>query len=205
MTPFQAFDYAGVAVFAVTGALVAARLRQDVVTFVFFATVTGIGGGTLRDLLLGAPVFWVAQQGYLVVCVVAAIAVWIFGARRAHPSALLWLDAIGLSAYAAFGAAKALGLGAPPVVAIAMGVMTATFGGVMRDLFGGQPSVFLRREIYVTAALVAASIFVALREFGIAVEIASAAAFVLGFALRAGAILRGWSLPGYGGATQDWR
>lgn len=198
MTPFQAFDYAGVAVFAVTGALVAARLRQDVVTFVFFATVTGIGGGTLRDLLLGAPVFWVSQQGYLIVCAAAAIAVWTLGAHRWPPSVLLWLDAIGLAAYAAFGAAKATGLGAPPVVAIVMGVMTATFGGVMRDLFGGQPSVFLHREIYVTAALVAATIFVILTAFGIGVEIASAAAFVLGFALRAGAILRGWSLPGYG-------
>lgn len=197
MTALQAFDYAGVAVFAVTGALAAARLKHDVVTFIFFATVTGIGGGTLRDLLIGAPVFWVGQQNYLVVCAVAAILVWILGVHRWQSTALVWLDAIGLAAYAAFGAAKALSFAAPPLVAVAMGVMTATFGGVLRDLFSGQPSVFLRREIYVTAALVSATAFVAARAFGVNSEIASAIAFVLGFGLRAGAILRGWTLPGY--------
>lgn len=202
MTTFQAIDYAGVALFAVTGALVAARLRHDIVTFVFFATVTGIGGGTLRDLLIGAPVFWVAQQGYLVVCVVAALAVWLVGAHRWDQSALKWLDAIGLAGYAVFGAAKALGFGVPPVVAVAMGVMTATFGGVLRDLFGGQPSVFLRREIYVTAALAAASAFVIARLFQVPGTIAAVAAFALGFGLRAGAIVFGWSLPAYARTTE---
>jgi uncharacterized membrane protein YeiH len=197
MTAFQAIDYAGVAVFALTGALVAARLRHDIVTFVFFATVTGIGGGTLRDLLIGAPVFWISDQGYLLVCAVASLLVWIVGEPKWHGLLLDWLDAVGISAYAMLGAAKALQLHEPSLVAVAMGVITATFGGVLRDLFGGQPSVFLRREIYVTAALASAVVFVIAREFGIAGTLAGIAAFLAGFALRAGAILFGWSLPAH--------
>ncbi len=197
MTWFQAIDYAGVLVFAITGALAAARLKHDIVTFVFFATLTGIGGGTLRDLLIGVPVFWISDQGYLVVCVVASLLVWITGEPRWHATLLNWLDALGLSGYAMLGAAKALEHGSRPLVAIAMGVISATFGGVMRDLFGGQPSVFLRREIYVTAALVSASVFVIARTFGVAGLPAGIAAFLIGFALRGGAILFGWSLPGH--------
>ncbi len=140
MTWFQAIDYAGVLVFAITGALAAARLKHDIVTFVFFATLTGIGGGTLRDLLIGVPVFWISDQGYLAVCVVASLLVWITGEPRWHATLLNWLDALGLSGYAMLGAAKALEHGSRPLVAIAMGVISATFGGVMRDLFGGQPS-----------------------------------------------------------------
>ena len=203
MTWFQAIDYAGVAVFALTGALVAKRLKHDIVTFVFFATLTGIGGGTLRDLLIGAPVFWISDQGYLIVCAVASLLVWIVGEPRWHGLLLNWLDAIGLSAYAMLGAAKALEVGARPLVAVAMGVISATFGGVLRDLFGGQPSVFLRREIYVTAALASAGAFVIGREFGIAGVIAGAAAFLIGFALRAGAIVYGWSLPGHNSTTDE--
>ena len=201
MTWFQAIDYAGVAVFALTGALVAARFKHDIVTLVFFATLTGIGGGTLRDLLIGTPVFWISDQGYLVVCAVAALLVWIVGEPRWHGQLLNWLDAVGLSGYAMLGAAKALEQGDRPLVAVAMGVISATFGGVLRDLFGGQPSVFLRREIYVTAALVSASVFVIARDTGIAGTIAGAMAFLAGFALRAGAILFGWSLPGHGRAS----
>jgi uncharacterized membrane protein YeiH len=201
MTWFQAVDYAGVLVFAITGALVAARLKHDIVTFVFFATLTGIGGGTLRDLLIGAPVFWLSDQGYLVVCAAASLLVWILGEPRWHGLLLNWLDAVGLSGYAMLGAAKALELGVRPLVAVAMGVISATFGGVLRDLFGGQPSVFLRREIYVTAALASASVFVIVREMKVSGLIAGVVAFLVGFILRGGAILFGWSLPGHGRMT----
>ena len=201
MTWFQVIDYTGVAVFALAGALVAKRLQHDIVTFVFFATLSGIGGGTLRDLLIGSPVFWISDQGYLAVCAVASLLVWIVGEPRWHGLLLNWLDAIGLSAYAMLGAAKALEVGARPLVAVAMGVIAATFGGVLRDLFGGQPSVFLRREIYVTAALVSASVFVIAHIFLVPGTIAAVLAFALGFGLRAGAIVFGWSLPGYARTT----
>jgi uncharacterized membrane protein YeiH len=195
--PLQALDYVGVGVFAITGALAAARKQQDVLTFVVFSIITGMGGGTLRDLLIGAPVFWVHSGIYLGVCFAAALAVWFVGERPWRYAALNWLDAIGLAAYAAIGSAKAMSYGVAPGVAVAMGVMTATFGGILRDIFAGEPSVLLHREIYVTAALLSASLYVALRWFGIDASICAAIAFVGGFGLRAGAITLRWTLPGF--------
>ncbi|HEY8573679.1 trimeric intracellular cation channel family protein [Phenylobacterium sp.] len=192
-------DYAAVAVFAVAGALAAARRKHDIITFGFFAAVTGVGGGTLRDLLIGSPVFWVHQPTYLVVCLAAAVAIWLSGWGRARGRLLLWFDAVGLSAYAVVGALKALSLGAPPLSAIVMGVLTATFGGVLRDVLANEPSVLLRRELYVTAALVGAAVFVALVALGLPFIAAGAAGFLTAFVVRGGAILFGWSLPGFPG------
>jgi uncharacterized membrane protein YeiH len=191
------FDYLGLAVFAATGALAAARLRHDLVTFVAFAILTGIGGGTLRDLLIGAPVFWVHSGQYLLVCVGMAGAVWIVGERPWRNSALLWLDAVGLTAYATIGAAKGLTYDVVSPVAVTMGVLTATFGGILRDVLAGEPSVLLRREIYITAALLSATIYVAAHSLGVDPIFAGVGAFVAGFALRAGAIMFGWRLPGF--------
>jgi uncharacterized membrane protein YeiH len=150
-------DYAAVAVFGATGALAAARRNHDIVTFGFFAAVTGVGGGTLRDLLIGAPVFWVDRPAYVLACLAAALAVWLFGVGRWREQTLLWLDALGMAAYAVVGAAKAGSLGAPPFSAVVMGVLTATFGGIIRDVLAGEPSVLLRREVYVSAALLGAA------------------------------------------------
>src|SRR3954454_13515330 len=93
-------DYAAVAVFGATGALAAARSRHDIVTFGFFAAVTGVGGGTLRGLVIGAPVVWGGRAAHVVVCLAAAAAVWILGPRRFRPRILSWLDALGMAAYA---------------------------------------------------------------------------------------------------------
>ena len=192
-------DYAAVAVFAATGALAAARRGHDIVTFGFFAAVTGVGGGTLRDLLIGAPVFWVGRPTYLVVCFAAALAVWAFGRGRGRERVLTWLDAVGMAAYAVVGALKAVSLGAPGLSAMVMGVLTATFGGVLRDVLAEEPSVLLRRELYVTAALVGAGLFVALQLLGVSPWPASLAGFAVALAMRAGAILFGWSLPPFKG------
>ena len=155
-------DYAAVAVFGATGALAAARSRHDIVTFGFFAAVTGVGGGTLRDLLIGAPVFWVGRPAYVVVCLAAAAAVWVLGPRRFRPRILTWLDALGMAAYAVVGALKAQSLGVPPFACVVMGVLTATFGGVIRDVLAHEPSILLRHELYVTPALLGAGAFVVL-------------------------------------------
>jgi uncharacterized membrane protein YeiH len=195
--PLQTLDYLGVAVFAITGALAAARSRHDVVTFAAFAILTGIGGGTLRDLLIGVPVFWVHASGYIYVCLAAAGAVWLAGERPWRTSALAWFDAVGLAAYAVLGAAKALGAGVAPPVAVVMGALTATFGGIMRDLLAGQPSVLLKREIYITAAVLAATVFVAASSLGLDANLAGLIGFAAGFGLRAGAIGFGWTLPGF--------
>ena len=190
-------DYFGIAVFAISGALVAAEKRQDFFTFVFFAVVTGVGGGTLRDLLIGAPVFWVRTNATLLICIGAAALVWFVRRRRFAGKALLWSDAAGMAAYAAYGSAKALGYGVAPVPAFAMGVMTACVGGIIRDVLAGEPSILMRPELYVTAAALASGLFVALVLLGVTGWVAAAAAFAGGFALRAVAIARGWSLPAY--------
>lgn len=191
-------DYAGVTVFALTGALAAARDRHDIVTFWFFAVVTGVGGGTLRDLLIGAPVFWVGDPAYLGIGAVAALAVWIAGARLERAAALVWLDAVGLAAYAVIGASKALALGVDPFVSVAMGTLTACFGGVIRDVLAGQPSVLLKREISVSAALLAAGSFVMLSVLGVVPLWAGVIGALAGFILRAGAIHYGWRLLAFG-------
>lgn len=191
-------DYAGVTVFALTGALAAARDKQDIVTFWFFAVVTGIGGGTLRDLLIGAPVFWIGDATYLGIGLAAAIIVWFAAPHIERLKTLIWLDALGLATYAVIGAAKALSLGIDPFVAVAMGVLTATFGGVIRDVLAVQPSALLKREITISAALLAGGGFVALAAAGLPPLWAGVVGGVAGFGLRAGAIHYGWSLPAFG-------
>jgi uncharacterized membrane protein YeiH len=190
-------DMAGVAVFAVSGALAAARIKQTIVTFAFFAAVTGIGGGTLRDLLIGAPVFWVGRSDYLGICLVAAAGVWLLRADRWRLNALLWFDAVGLGAYAVLGAAKALSHGVPALPAVVMGVLTASFGGIVRDLLAGEPSILLRKEIYVSAAALGAGIYVGLTLLGFGLWSAALIGAAAGFGLRALAITTGLSLPGY--------
>jgi uncharacterized membrane protein YeiH len=192
-------DYGAVAVFGATGALAAARRNHDIVTFGFFAAVTGVGGGTLRDLLIGAPVFWVHRPDYVVVCLAAAVAVWLFGPSRWRELVLLWLDALGMAAYCVVGAAKAASLGAPPLSCVVMGVLTASFGGIIRDVLAGEPSVLLRREIYVSAALAGASVFVALQAMGVAGLPAGICGFATALVIRGCAIIWRWALPGFPG------
>jgi uncharacterized membrane protein YeiH len=198
--PVLAFiDLAGIAVFALSGALLAAEKRQDVVTFSFFAVVTGVGGGTVRDLLIGAPVFWVHQNATLLICFAAALAVWMAPSRVWKGRSLLWFDAAGLAAYSAYGAAKGLAYGLAPLPAFGMGVVTGCVGGIIRDLLAGEPTVLMRRELYVTVAALSAALLVGLILVGLPAGAAGLIAAVAGFALRAGAILRGWSLPVYRG------
>lgn len=198
MNSLQILDYLGVAVFAASGALVASRKELDLIGFALLATLAGIGGGTARDLLIGRPVFWVNDQGYLVVCALVALALYLFSPFiRSRYRLLLWADAVGLAAYGALGADIALREGVDPLVAVAMGMMTATFGGLARDLIAGEPPVALSHEIHVTAALVAAAAFVTLSAFGAPPAAAFPVAGLAGFGLRAGALVRGWSLPRY--------
>jgi uncharacterized membrane protein YeiH len=199
MTPLEGLDYAGVAVFAATGALTASRKQLDLIGFGFLAAVTGIGGGTIRDLILGeVPVFWVERPAYLVVClVVAAIVYFTAHLVESRYRLLIWLDAAGLAAFAVMGAAKGLALTGSPIVATVTGMMTATFGGILRDLLSGEPSVLMRPEIYVSAALLGSAVFIAASMLGAPLILGSALGVIAAFALRGGAIRYGWAFSPY--------
>jgi uncharacterized membrane protein YeiH len=193
-----ALDLVAVGVFAVTGALVASRKQMDIVGFVWLGIVTGIGGGTVRDLLLGHPVFWVRDSIYVLASVVTSVAVY-FTAHLAQSRyrLLLWLDAIGLAMVTVAGTAKGLDVGVGPVNAIVMGVITAALGGVIRDILGSEPSIILRKEIYVTASLLGALVYVACIGLGISRGGAAALGFAAALGLRGLAMTFGWSMPTY--------
>lgn len=196
---FLILNWFGVCVFTVTGALVASRKEMDIVGFALLGTVTGIGGGTIRDILLGAqPVFWVKQPAYLVACVIVAIVTFFIAhIPQSRERVLLWFDAIGLSLFCVTGAESALAFGASAPVAIAMGVATATFGGIIRDVLGGESPIILKQEIYITAAVLGSAVFVALVEFGFNRDWAAITAFLSALLLRTAALHWNLSLPRY--------
>lgn len=192
------FDLLGTAVFALTGALLAARLRQTFVTMSFFALITGVGGGSVRDLLIGAPVFWVRDPWVAPVCLGVALLAW-FTPRKWWEGMLLeWADAAGLAAYAVLGTAKALAYGLPPVPAVLMGVITGCVGGIIRDVLAGRPSILMRPELYVTAAALSAGLCALGEVLALPRELAFTGAALAGFALRGWAIHSGLALPPYG-------
>ncbi len=203
MQPLDRFllwaDPVAIAVFAASGALVASRKQLDPVGFMLIATVTGLGGGTVRDLLLGrTPVFWLGAPLLLAVCCGVALLVFLTAHRlESRFQALLWADALGLALYAVVGAEVALVAGADPWAAVLLGTITATFGGMLRDVICAELPLILRREIYATAAAAGAMLFVGLRAAGTGRDAAMAAGMALGFVIRAAAISRGWSLPAY--------
>ncbi|MFT3806529.1 trimeric intracellular cation channel family protein [Arenimonas sp.] len=190
-------DIAGLSVFAASGALAAARKRMDFVGACFFALVTAVGGGTLRDLLIGAPVFWMHDPTPVALCVVVTFVAWLVPSRWWPERALDWLDAAGLAAYAVYGAGKALQFGVPAVPAVAAGIITACIGGVIRDITAGIPSILMRHELYVTAALIAAALFVGLSSAGVPAPWPTILGFAFGFAARGAAIRWKLTLPPY--------
>ncbi len=199
------FETIGVAVFALSGALMAARKGMDPFGFALLATLTGVGGGTLRDLLIGArPVFWVGDPTDVLVCLIVAELVFALGPRRVaaleggrRGRVLLWADALGLALFAITGTVKALAAGVPALSAVALGTVTAAFGGIIRDIVAGTTPLVLRQEIYVTAAALGAAVLVGLRGSGLDPVWSAALGFMAAFTLRALALLRGWSLPAF--------
>lgn len=198
MDAIAVLDYAGVALFAATGALAASRKQLDIIGFLFLAAVTGMGGGTLRDLVLDVPVFWIAEPAYILTCAATAIVIY-FTAHllESRYRWLLWLDAIALAAYGVIGADKGLAITGSPVIAVVMGMLTGTFGGILRDVLANEPSVLLRREIYVTAALLGALAFVAASTLGLDPVLSATFGFGVAIAIRGSALAFGWTLPTY--------
>ncbi len=194
------FDLLAVFVFAVSGALLAGRRGLDVFGMFVCAFVTGVGGGTLRDMLLDRPVFWLEDGRYLAAALVATAIVFWVGARIErlnHP--LAWADAAGLAVATPLGMAAARSVEAHWTIAIAMGVVTACFGGVIRDLLCREPPMVLHREVYATAALGGAAADMAMWQTTGSELAAAATCVATTFAIRAGAIRYGWSAPRWRG------
>lgn len=191
-------DFVGVAVFAVSGALVASRKCLDPVGFALIATVTGIGGGTLRDLLLSQDVFWIHQPNYVGLCVSMAAIVYLAAPHIEYRyRLLLWADAAGLSLFCVLGAKLAIASGFTGTIAMVTGLLTATFGGLIRDVLCNEIPLILRNEIYATAALFGAFVYIALESLTLPTFTAEFGGICACFVVRAFALSRGLSLPRY--------
>lgn len=195
-------DLSGVFVFALSGALAADRRGMDLFGFTVIALFTAIGGGTVRDIVLDAPVFWVQDPIYLWIILGAAIVTWIAARTIQRVERLLiWADAIGLSVFCGAGASKAYMLTGSPTIAIAMGVVTAVMGGIIRDVVCNEIPLVLKQDIYATAAFAGAATFVVLKVLVPSVPFPLLVAAIVCFAVRGSAIIWGWSLPKRGGAS----
>ncbi|TJZ90434.1 trimeric intracellular cation channel family protein [Paracoccus gahaiensis] len=195
-----ALDYGSVLIFALTGALVASRAQLDPVGFIFMAALTAVGGGTLRDLILGREmVFWVAQPAYVVLAAGAALVVfWTAHLFESRYDWLVWLDSVALAVAVAAGAGVAMEGGFGAVIVIIMGVVTGTFGGLMRDVVGNEvPLVLKQGQLYLTAAFGGALVAVTLDWMGLARPQALIAGALVVWGLRAGSLWFGWRLPVY--------
>lgn len=204
-TVIGALDLAAVAVFAAAGALAASRKQLDIFGFAVIATASGIGGGTLRDLLLGIhPVFWIKEPAYLWVCLgVATVAHFLTSSIAKRMLVLAWLDALGMAAYAIVGTEIALASGAHWTIAAAMGVLTASFGGIIRDILCNEIPMIFRREVYATAALAGSLAYLALAAAHLPRNLDILGGFVAAFGIRALAILWHWSIPPYRPRAKD--
>ena len=201
LTLLFVINLAGTAAFAVSGALLAAKKKMDWVGFIFIANVTGIGGGTLRDVILDVPVFWLIDWYYIVICSVSAIITYFATQQISRKSkALLWADAIGMALFSVLGAQKALALGADIPVAVIMGVFSACLGGIVRDVILNDVPVVFQKEIYITASLCGAIAYcVCDTLLSITGFYAVAIGCVVAFVVRAIAIITNLSMPAHKG------
>jgi len=194
-----ALDYLSVLVFALTGALVASRKQLDPVGFIFLAALTGVGGGTVRDLVLGREVFWVARPGLVLIAALAAVVVfWTAHLLESRYRVLIWLDAAALSVAVPAGAGVALNGGFDPLIVLIAGMVTGTLGGLMRDVVCNQVPLILKQgELYLTAAFGGVTVALLVLWLGIGREAALILCAAVVFTLRAGSLVRGWRLPTY--------
>ncbi|MCL4675926.1 MAG: trimeric intracellular cation channel family protein [Pararhodobacter sp.] len=200
MSLISALDYLSVFVFALTGALAASRAQLDLVGFLFIASLTAVGGGTLRDILLNRDViFWIANPWYIATaCLAAAIVFFSAHLLESRRRTLDWLDAGALSVAVPAGVGVAWSLGHGPAVVLIMGMVTGAMGGLMRDVVCNEVPLVLRQgELYLSAAFsgaLTALIVAQVLDQGPPALLACAA---VAFLLRAGSLVFGWRLPVY--------
>ncbi len=195
-------EIAGTVVFAISGVFAVAGRKLDWFGAIVVGMVTAIGGGTMRDLILGnTPVFWIDDQGQLLAALLGSIAAivlirFVHGKPGGFEERLKLADAAGLALFAVVGANITLDLGFDGVTAILCGLLTGVGGGVVRDLLAGQTPLIMRSEVYATAALAGVAIFVGLEEWtSLPQGLNSIMAMMVIFGLRLAGIRRDWSLP----------
>jgi uncharacterized membrane protein YeiH len=191
-------DLTGVAVFAVSGAIAAGRRGMDIIGVMALAVATAIGGGTIRDVLLGRhPIFWLADPAYLIVIVASSLITVAYARWRPAPRAtLLVADALGLAVFSVIGAQIAEAQGLPAVSCILLGTVTGAAGGVVRDVLSAQvPLLFRGGNLYASAAIAGTSSYFLLQRIGVPRAEASYAAMLVCAALRFAAIWWGLNLP----------
>jgi uncharacterized membrane protein YeiH len=202
--PLYELQMIGTAVFAVTGVLAVNRRGLDIFGAVVLGCVTSLGGGTIRDLVIGAPVFWLHDLNYVGVALAAALIA--FFASRSFASTytlLLYLDGLGAALFAVVATEKVLGLNLGPVVAVIMGVLTSIGGGLVRDVLAGQQTLMMSREIYATPVLIGCTLYVFLRAAGLAHDAAGIVGGALIFGIRAAAIRWHIEMPGWLTSNHD--
>jgi len=198
MTLVAILDLASVFVFALTGALAASRAQLDLVGFIFLATLTGVGGGTLRDLVLDRTVVWVANPHYIgVICLAAVLVFFTAHLLESRIKALNWLDAFALAVAVPAGVGITLQFEDHWVVVMILGMMTGCMGGLMRDVVCNQVPMVLSKELYVTCALAGAGAAMGAMSLGLDQWRALILCAGVTFTLRAGSLLLGWKLPVY--------
>lgn len=196
--PFYLSDLFGVAVFAITGALMAGRKSMDLFGVLVIAIVTALGGGTLRDLILdNHPVSWIRNDLYIVVASLSAIGtvVWVRLTQPIHEKGLLLADAFGLAVFTVIGTEVAMRQGVPHSTAVIMGVMTGVAGGVMRDVICNEIPLIFRKEIYATACIFGSVVFIVLRELDVTHWLATGIAMLAVLGARLAALRWHLSLP----------
>lgn len=190
-------DLAGVAVFAVAGTLMAYKKHMDGFGVVVLASVTAIGGGTLRDMILDLPVFWVQDPSYFYAIIAAALItiIWLRNKNTFPLHYLLFADAIGLAFFNVMGLQKALTYGASPLIAIALGTMTGVFGGLIRDVICREIPLVLKGELYATTCIIGGAAYISSMLIGLSTVGCMLVGFTVTLAIRLGAMQWHWHLP----------
>ncbi|MEM7328822.1 MAG: trimeric intracellular cation channel family protein [Pseudomonadota bacterium] len=189
MTALQIADAIGVFVFALSGGLAASRRGLDLFGILIVALLPATGGGTIRDLLLDQQVFWLNQPNTILIALAGGLVTAVLGERIARFKTLIWFDAMGLALFCVIGAQAAHELGYGPIVVVMMGTITASFGGLLRDVVCNEVPLILREDIYATAALIGAACFWVAVSLGLSVPMAMVLGGATAFIIRACVII----------------
>lgn len=197
MSLIYTLDLIGTGVFAISGFLVAGEKRFDIFGAAVVALVTAVGGGTLRDVLIGStPVGWMKDLWYPGVIAFAIIIAWFLGPTiRKLQKTMFLFDTIGIGIFTILGLEKTLALGLHPVIAIMMGTVSAVFGGVVRDVLVNREPLVFREELYATACLAGGILYVVLSLFQLPDDLLIVFTVLAIVTIRSLAVLRGWNLP----------